>query len=146
MTFGVAVKAYIFKNGKLLIIYKTENEAQGNLDTKDRRDFPGGRIEFGEQPEDALRREVMEEVGLQVDIIRPFHVWSFVKSDFQLVGVNYLCLWREGEVVLSQEHEKYEWLTYEDISSRKWAEEQYFKAFEAFSEHKIRQQRSEANV
>lgn len=146
MAFGVAVKAYVFKNGKLLIIYKTENEAQGNFNTKDRRDVPGGRIEFGEQPEAALRREVTEEVGLQVDIIRPFHVWSFVKSGFQLVGVNYLCLWREGEVVLSQEHEKYEWLTYEDISSRRWDEEQYFKAFEAFSEHKKRQQCSEANA
>lgn len=34
MTFGVAVKAYIFKDNKLLVIYKTEAEAQGNLKQK----------------------------------------------------------------------------------------------------------------
>lgn len=93
MTFGVAVKAYIFKDNKLLVIYKTEAEAQGNLNTEDRRDIPGGRVEFGEQPEIALRREVYEEVGLQIDVLQPFMVWSFVKNELQLVGINYLCLW-----------------------------------------------------
>ena len=62
MTFGVAVKAYIFKDNKLLVIYKTE-------------------AEFGEQPEIALRREVYEEVGLQIDVLQPFMVWSFVKNE-----------------------------------------------------------------
>lgn len=136
MTFGVAVKAYIFKDNKLLVIYKTEAEAQGNLNTEDRRDIPGGRVDFGEQPEIALRREVYEEVGLQIDVLQPFMVWSFVKNELQLVGINYLCLWHSGEVVLSVEHEKYEWLTYEDILRRNWEEEQYHKAFEHFVEYK----------
>lgn len=39
MTFGVAVKAYIFKDNKLLVIYKTEAEAQGNLNTELRMNF-----------------------------------------------------------------------------------------------------------
>lgn len=136
LTEGVAVKAYIFKDNKLLVIYKTEAEAQGNLNTEDRRDIPGGRVEFGEQPEIALRREVYEEVGLQIDVLQPFMVWSFVKNELQLVGINYLCLWHSGEVVLSVEHEKYEWLTYEDILRRNWGEEQYHKAFEHFVEYK----------
>lgn len=144
LTEGVAVKAYIFKDNKLLVIYKTEAEAQGNLNTEDRRDIPGGRVEFGEQPEIALRREVYEEVGLQIDVLQPFMVWSFVKNELQLVGINYLCLWHSGEVVLSVEHEKYEWLTYEDILRRNWGEEQYHKAFEHFVEYKRNKEYKEA--
>lgn len=74
-----------------------------------RIDQPGGRLEFGENPYDALKREIAEEVGLEVEIVRPIHVWTYVKNteEFQLVGINYLCAWTSGEVVLSEEHEKF---------------------------------------
>lgn len=69
-------------------------------------------------------------------------VWSFVKNELQLVGINYLCLWHSGEVVLCVEHEKHEWLTYEDILRRNWGEEQYHKAFEHFVEYKRNEEES----
>lgn len=79
----------------------------------------------------------MEQVGLEVEIYEPIDVWHYVKSDFQLVGINFLCKYEKGEVVLSEEHEKYEWLTLEDIISRGWKyREQYVKAFEKWNQIK----------
>ena len=114
MTFGIATKGYIFKKGRMLIIYKTEEEAANDPNPDLRIDQPGGRLEFGEKPKEALEREILEEVGLRTKIIKPIDVWSYVKEkdEFQLVGINYLCEWLDGEVVLSPEHEKFEWLSY----------------------------------
>lgn len=131
--FGIANKGYIFKDNKLLIIYKTKEEASHDPNPDLRIDQPGGRLEFGENPYDALKREIAEEVGLEVEIVRPIHVWTYVKNteEFQLVGINYLCAWTSGEVVLSEEHEKFEWLTLEEIKNKNLEdEEQYVKAFQ----------------
>ncbi|MCR5608766.1 MAG: NUDIX domain-containing protein [Lachnospiraceae bacterium] len=130
--FGVANKGYIFKDDKLLVIYKTKEEAKEDPDPDLRIDQPGGRLEFGEEPIEALRREIMEEVGLKVNIIKPIDVWTYCKNDkgFQLVGINYLCQWTNGDVTLSAEHESYEWLTLDDIKKRQLEdEEQYVRAF-----------------
>jgi 8-oxo-dGTP diphosphatase len=68
--FGVAVKAAILKDDKLLLLFKSALESA--LDPVDAWEFdlPGGRVEFGEHPSDRLIREVTEETGLHIDIIR----------------------------------------------------------------------------
>ena len=132
MTFGIATKGYIFKKDRMLIIYKTEEEAANDPNPDLRIDQPGGRLEFGEKPKEALEREILEEVGLRTKIIKPIDVWSYVKEkdEFQLVGINYLCEWLDGEVVLSPEHEKFEWLTLDEIKNKKLDdEEEYIRAF-----------------
>ena len=52
--FGVANKAYIFKEDKLLLIYKTKEEAKDDPDPNIRIDQPGGRLEFGEDPKESF--------------------------------------------------------------------------------------------
>lgn len=136
--FGVANKAYIFKDDKLLIIYKTAEEAANDPNPDLRIDQPGGRLEFGENPYDALKREIREEVGLDAQVIRPIDVWTYVKekAGFQLVGINYLCAWKSGEVVLSEEHERYEWLSLNEIKDKMLEDElQYVKAFEEWRKY-----------
>ena len=128
--FGIANKGMIIKDNKLLFIYKTLEEAQNDPDPKFRRDQPGGRLEFGENPVKSLEREIWEEVKLEVNVIEPLNVWNFVKGNFQLVGINYLCIWKSGEVVLSEEHESYEWLTEEELLKKDWGDiEQYLLVF-----------------
>jgi len=56
--------------------------------------FPGGGLEYGEGPEEAVVREFMEEAGLRVKVIRPVHITgNFVQSAFrtndQVLGVYY---------------------------------------------------------
>lgn len=138
MRFGVATKAYIFKDNKILIIYKTVVEAANDPDPNNRKDVPGGRVEFGEAPIQALYREIGEESGLKVKVIRPIRVWHFLKESFQLVGINFLCLWEDGEVSLSEEHESYQWLTKEALMAKNWHDlEQYLEAFEAYEKEMV---------
>lgn len=128
--FGVAVKAFIIKGNKILVLYKTPQETANTLDPNLKRDQPGGRLEFGEVPKNALKREVYEETKLDVEILFPIQAWTFVKDNFQLVGINYLCEWKSGEVILSEEHEKHEWLTLREIEKTDWFDkDNYIMAF-----------------
>ena len=126
--FGVAVKAAILRGGRLLVLYKTVAEGGSGPDPGVRIDLPGGRIEFGESPVEALRREVAEETGLQIEPIAPLQVWHYVKQGFQLVGIDYLCTCDAGEVVLSDEHDRSAWLTEEELRQLHPREQQQFAA------------------
>jgi len=115
--FAVATKALIVKDDKLLIIYKTVEEAKSHseadnpnffTDYETRRDLPGGGMDFGENPKESLLREVKEETGLDVEIIKPVDVWYFIRDNRQVVGTTHLCKWRSNEVILSDEHEHFE--------------------------------------
>jgi len=137
--FQVATKAMIIKDNKLLILYKSKEEAKEWSSTSDanntnheaRRDLPGGRLNFGEAPTTALIREVHEEVGLSINIIQPIDTWHIIKDNLQLVGINYLCQWTSGEVTLSPEHEAYEWLTQKELQAKNWNDlEKYLPAFQ----------------
>jgi 8-oxo-dGTP diphosphatase len=129
--FGIAVKGFIIKDGKILVIYKTATEVANDPDPEFKRDQPGGRLEFGEEPIKSLLREIKEEVGLIVDVIKPIDIWYYVKENFQLVGINYLCRWASGNIILSEEHEKYEWLSRDEIIQKNWEDkEQYLNAFD----------------
>ena len=115
--FGVAVKAMIEKDGKFLLIHKSETE---DINPKT-IDIPGGRIEFGENVEDALIREIKEETNLDIEIIKPTNVWSFQpKENFQLVGITFLCKQVSGEINLSDEHEHFIWVDKNKINSEKY--------------------------
>ncbi len=78
----------IIKDNKVLLIKKFGGPYNGKLD------LPGGTIEFGERPEDALKRELMEEVGIEVvdyqlfDADSVFFDWR-VKDDV-LVKVHHI--------------------------------------------------------
>ena len=116
--FGVAVKAAILRGRRLLVLYKSAAEASSGPDPDVRIDLPGGRIRFGESPIEALRREVGEETGLEIAPIAPLQVWHYVQPQFQLVGIDYLCEYKSGEVVLSDEHDEFRWLAEEDLRRR----------------------------
>ena len=106
--FFVAVKALLFYEGKFLLV-KRSNAARGEHSFWE---FPGGRLEFGETPEEALLRETMEETGLQATIISPLQTWSFYRdTDTQIIGITFLAKASVPCVTLSNEHDAYAWVT-----------------------------------
>jgi len=108
-----ALKAIIVKDRKILILKRAKEEDC----FKEMWDIPGGKINFGEMPEDALKREVKEETGLEIEIIKPIRVWSFFKNNgkTQVVGVTMLCKYKRGKVRLSKEHTEFKWISPEEI-------------------------------
>ncbi len=102
----VALKSIILYNHRALIIQRSYGEASGSGSWE----FAGGKLEFGEDLETGLKREIMEEVGLKVKIEKLLYASTFQsKENRQTVILNYLCHSWSDQVVLSEEHEKYMW-------------------------------------
>jgi 8-oxo-dGTP pyrophosphatase MutT (NUDIX family) len=76
--------------------------------------MPGGRVEIGENFEEALHREVQEETGLKVSIDYPLYVgeWRPVikGTQNQIVGVFMVCTPLSDKITLSTEHDDYQWI------------------------------------
>jgi 8-oxo-dGTP diphosphatase len=105
--FFVAVKGLIFRDGRFLIIQRSD----GARDGKGLWELPGGRLEFGEAPEEALRREIREETGLSASPLSITHSWTFIRKErFQTVGMTFLCRGGAEAVRLSPEHEGHAWI------------------------------------
>ena len=111
--FFVAVKALLFDQDKLLLV-KRSDKARGEHHYWE---LPGGRMEFGESPEEALLRELAEETGLSAKILCPLQTWNFFREETtQIVGVTFLCKATTNKVRLSDEHEAYVWVHLDEIS------------------------------
>ncbi len=137
MEIKFATKGIIFKEGKVLLITKSDEE-DVNPNTVD---IPGGRLEFGEMPVESLQREIMEETSLKVEVGRPTRCWSFVKKEkgFQLVGVTFYCRFIEGVEKLSHEHDSFIWVDPDEIISGEypgWLKEEIKAALEVDNESK----------
>jgi len=114
MKFGVAVKGIIRKDGKILVVKRADHDDHkpGLWETV------GGGIDEGEMPQDALKREIMEEVGINVSIKHPFNVFTFTKDNGESkIGITFLCDYINGEVALSDEHSEYKWIDPQEFSS-----------------------------
>jgi 8-oxo-dGTP diphosphatase len=114
--FDVAVKAGIVHGGRVLLLTPSEPERSHE------HDLPGGCMTYGEHPVAALRREVREETGLDVQPVALVRMWSMIRtSGQQLVGATWACRTSSARVRLSEEHLSYAWLAPEEIPEH-WPE------------------------
>ena len=74
-----------------------------------------GRVHQFEEPEDALRREISEECGLTVEIVKPLTVFHLFRgertAEKELIGIIFWCKCHSDLVQLSSEHSDYRWLS-----------------------------------
>lgn len=98
------------------IIFATQ---RGYGDFKGGWEFPGGKIEEGETPQEALKREIMEELDTEISV---GELIDTVEYDYQTFHLSMDCFWCEivkGDLEL-KEHEAARWLTKESINSVEW--------------------------
>ena len=98
------------------IIFATQ---RGYGEFKDGWEFPGGKIEDGETPQDALKREIMEELDTEITV---GELIDTVEYDYPAFHLSMDCFWCEvasGELKLL-EAEAAKWLTKEELDSVQW--------------------------
>ena len=92
---------------------------RGYGDLKDGWEFPGGKIEEGETPEQAIVREIKEELDTVIKVEKYVDTIEYDYPKFHLSMDCFLCSIVEGDLVL-KEHEAAKWLTKETIDSVDW--------------------------
>jgi 8-oxo-dGTP diphosphatase len=92
---------------------------RGYGDFKDGWEFPGGKIEAGETPEQALEREIKEELATQIRIEAFLKTVEYDYPKFHLKMHCFLCCIESGELALL-EHEAARWLTKDTIETVNW--------------------------
>lgn len=110
----VKVAAAIIQNGDK--IFATQ---RGYGEFKDGWEFPGGKIEPGETLEQALIREIREELDTEIEIGKLFDIVEYDYPHFHLTMYCFLCKIKSGSLTL-KEHEAARWLTRENIDSVEW--------------------------
>ena len=86
---------------------------------KDWWEFPGGKIEEGEAPKEALAREIQEELNATADVGEFLGTIEYDYPEFHLSMDCFVCELTEGDLIL-KEHEAAKWLTKETLRSVKW--------------------------
>ena len=107
------VAAIIRKEDK---IFATQ---RGYGEWKDWWEFPGGKIEAGETPEEALKREIQEELSTEISVDKFLCTVEYDYPAFHLTMHCYLCSLLTEALHLN-EHEAAKWLTMEELNTVKW--------------------------
>ena len=117
---GIAQKAVIFnKEGKLLAIRRSNTDPHRPLTW----DLPGGDLEVNEDPREGMLREIQEEVAIEVRNLKVLDVTSRRNDKNELwIGISYTAEAATTDVVLSYEHDQFEWLTKEEFLARESSE------------------------
>lgn len=92
---------------------------RGYGEFKDGWEFPGGKIELGETPQEALVREIKEELDTEIEVEELFHTVEYDYPNFHLSMDCFICKVKSGDLVL-KEHEAAKWLTKETLDSVDW--------------------------
>lgn len=107
------VAAVIVDNGR---IFATQ---RGYGDWKDWWEFPGGKIEKGENPEEALQREIREELATEINIVQLLQTVEYTYPTFHIKMHCYICSISKGKLTLL-EHEAARWLEAQELDRVNW--------------------------
>ena len=111
------VAAIIIKDRKILATQR--NKSKFNYISY-KYEFPGGKIEDGEELEEAIIREIKEELGVKIEVKKFFMTVNYKYPDFILTMHSFICEIVEGKVEL-KEHIASKWLEKSELKNLDWA-------------------------
>ena len=108
--------ALIFENGK---IFATKRGKSPYAYLAHKYEFPGGKIEENERGEEAVQRELLEELSMTVEVEGLYASHTFEYPDFIISLFVYSC--KRCSSFALKEHENYAWISPRDLDEREWA-------------------------
>ena len=117
-THVVAVFAFVEKDGKILLTKRSLNDPQAGGQWS----VPGGKVDLIEKPDvilDTLKKEVMEEVGIEIgdDIDLVWDEGFYRVSGHHVIGLTFLCKWKKGEAKPLEDQEEVRWVNKKDLEN-----------------------------
>lgn len=110
------VGAVIVREGKVLAAKRGESKYAY---VAHKYEFVGGKVEPGECAEQALAREVREELGARIEVVRPFLTMEHEYPDFTITLHTFLCNLLSD--FHNTEHESLEWMPLSALRAEEWA-------------------------
>ncbi len=111
------VAAIIYFESKILCVQRPKNKLSY---ISEKFEFPGGKLEQGETQQEALKRELLEELDIVTDIKSLFLTVIHQYPDFELTMHSFICEATSKELILN-EHIAQEWLSISELQSLDWA-------------------------
>lgn len=112
--YKIIVKGIVQYNDRYLLVEKWYDDRIMN---PYQWEFVDGKLEFGEQPEKGVIRIISEKAGLSVQIDRILYTWSFMVGDVCNIGISFLCLSANNEVILSEDLNDSMWVTKDEFEN-----------------------------
>lgn len=107
--------AIIQNEDQILAVRRPHHKHQGG-----KWEFPGGKIEPGESASECIRREIMEELSVEIEILRLLTKIHHSYPDKAIVLIPFLCTIKSGALIL-KEHEEAVWVKMEETPHLDWA-------------------------
>ena len=113
----VGVGALILRERKMLLVKRSHEPSKGLSS------IPGGRLELGETIEDAVKREVLEECGVKIDVMRVLEVMDNIIHDddgrirYHFVLIDMLAHYLSGDPEAQSDAEECRWVTLSELAN-----------------------------
>ena len=105
----IAVVGIVFFNDKCLFLKRAYGKCNWCP--------PCGKVESNENLTTALKREVQEEAGLDIEIIMPINSWIGDNNGEEYYSISYACRAKSKNITLSSEHVEYKWIPFQDLNT-----------------------------
>jgi mutator protein MutT len=118
----LGVGALIFEDANLLLVERAKEPLKGYWS------LPGGIVEAGEKLEDAIRREVLEETGLEVESLSVFEIFERIipdaagKAEYHYVLIDYLCRPSGGNLLAASDVSRVAWVHEQNLGEYRLTE------------------------